>query len=60
MSNLSILPSGMIKKQEESVTVDWKVRKLNQLIPDDFEADNILEVGCAFGVLLNNLADRLI
>ena len=29
------------------------------MIPADFKADNILEVGCAFGVLLNNIANRL-
>jgi SAM-dependent methyltransferase len=47
------------KREEYIITVDWKARKLIDLIHDDFEFKNILEVGCAFGVLLNNLADRL-
>lgn len=47
------------KRKDYSITVDWKVRKLIQLIPADFVVKNILEVGCAFGVLLNNLSDRL-
>ncbi|MDO9338953.1 MAG: methyltransferase domain-containing protein [Bacteroidales bacterium] len=47
------------RREDYNITVDWKARKLIQLIPDDFVVNNILEVGCAFGVLLNNLADRL-
>jgi len=47
------------KREDYSVIADWKVRKLLQLLPDNFIANNILEVGCAFGVLLNNIADRL-
>jgi SAM-dependent methyltransferase len=47
------------RREDYSITVDWKVRKLIQLIPEGFKVDNILEVGCAFGVLLNNIADRL-
>jgi SAM-dependent methyltransferase len=47
------------KREDYSVTVDWKVSKLIQLIPADLKFGNILEVGCAFGVLLNNIADRL-
>jgi SAM-dependent methyltransferase len=48
-----------VKREDYSITVDWKVRKLIQLIPEDFKVENILEIGCAFGVLLNNIADRL-
>jgi len=48
-----------VKREEYAIQVDWKVRKLIQLIPSDFVVKNILEVGCAFGVLLNNIADRL-
>jgi predicted TPR repeat methyltransferase len=51
--------NDQIKQEEYRIAVDWKARKLIQLIPDDSEFNNILEVGCAFGVLLNNLADRL-
>ena len=47
------------KREYYSIIADWKVRKLIQLLPPGFIADNILEVGCAFGVLLNNIADRL-
>jgi len=47
------------KREDYSMIVDWKVRKLIQLIPDGFNVKNILEVGCAFGVLLNNFANRL-
>jgi SAM-dependent methyltransferase len=47
------------KREEYKIAVDWKVRKLSQLIPEGLKIANILEVGCAFGVLLNDLADRL-
>jgi len=47
------------KREDYTITVDWKVRKLVQLLPDSFKAGNILEIGCAFGILLNNIADRL-
>jgi len=49
-----------IEKQNEYKTmVDWKVRKLTEVIPNTLSFSNILEVGCAFGVLLNHIADRL-
>ena len=51
--------NNKIKQEEYKILVDWKARKLSQLIPDNFKVKNILEIGCAFGVLLNNLADRL-
>ena len=47
------------KQNEYKTMVDWKVRKLTGVIPDTLSFSNILEVGCAFGVLLNNIADRL-
>jgi hypothetical protein len=47
------------KQKEYRTLVDWKVRKLIGIIPDNIKFSNILEVGCAFGVLLNNIADRL-
>jgi SAM-dependent methyltransferase len=47
------------RREDYSITVDWKVWKLIQLIPEGFKVENILEVGCAFGVLLNDIADRL-
>jgi len=39
--------------------VDWKVRELVRLIPGRMVFDEILEVGCAFGVLLNAIAGSL-
>jgi Methyltransferase domain len=48
-----------VKQEEYKIAVDWKVRNLSRLVPADLEFKNILEVGCAFGVLLNNLADKL-
>jgi 2-polyprenyl-3-methyl-5-hydroxy-6-metoxy-1,4-benzoquinol methylase len=51
--------NNKLKQEEYRVAVDWKTRKLCQLIPSGFEFNNILEVGCAFGMLLNNLADKL-
>lgn len=47
------------KQKEYKTLVDWKVRKLAGIIPGNLKFSNILEVGCAFGVLLNNMADRL-
>jgi SAM-dependent methyltransferase len=47
------------KQKEYKTMVDWKVRKLTGVIPHTLSFSNILEVGCAFGVLLNNIADRL-
>ena len=47
------------KHNDYKTLVDWKVRKLTGIIPDNLKFSNILEVGCAFGVLLNSIADRL-
>ena len=47
------------KQKEYKTVVDWKVRKLIEIIPGNLKFTDILEVGCAFGVLLNNIADRL-
>ena len=47
------------KQEEYKILVDWKVRKLTGIIPVNLRFSNILEVGCAFGVLLNSIADRL-
>jgi SAM-dependent methyltransferase len=48
-----------VKQDEYKILVDWKVRKLVRLVPADYVFNNVLEVGCAFGVLLNNISDRL-
>lgn len=47
------------KQNEYKILVDWKVRKLTGIIPDNLKFNSILEVGCAFGILLNSMADRL-
>jgi hypothetical protein len=47
------------KQKEYRIIVDWKVRKLMGVIPPGMKFKNVLEVGCAFGILLNNIADRL-
>ena len=47
------------KQNDYRIIVDWKVRKLIGVIPASIKFKNVLEVGCAFGVLLNNIADRL-
>ena len=46
-----------LKREEYNVTVDWKARKLCHLIPDGFVINSIMEVGCAIGILLNNISD---
>lgn len=47
------------KREEYNIIVDWKVNQLVKLIPDSIIFDNILEIGCAMGILLNKIASRL-
>lgn len=47
------------RRKDYNIIADWKARNLVKLVPQNFKPENILEVGCAFGVLLNNIADRL-
>jgi SAM-dependent methyltransferase len=47
------------KREYYEAASDWKVRNLVSLVPGDKSFATILEVGCAFGILLNNLAGRL-
>ncbi len=47
------------KREYYNVASDWKVRELVSLVPYNKVFNNVLEVGCAFGVLLNNISDRL-
>jgi SAM-dependent methyltransferase len=47
------------KRVEYEIKVKWKAERLVKLIPSDFAVDNILEIGCAMGILLNNIAERL-
>jgi predicted TPR repeat methyltransferase len=46
------------KQEDYRITVDWKARELAGLVSGD-RFRNILEVGCALGVLLNNISDKL-
>lgn len=48
-----------VRREEYEITVDWKARQLEKLVPHLKTFNNILEVGCAMGILLNNLANRL-
>lgn len=47
------------RREDYETMADWKARILVSLLPDRLVLRNVLEVGCAFGVLLNNIADRL-
>ena len=47
------------KQADYRTLADWKVRNLTRLVPESLSFRNILEVGCAFGVLLDNIAARL-
>lgn len=47
------------RREYYSVVVNWKVNNLVRLMPAKLKPSNILEVGCAFGVLLNNMGDKL-
>jgi SAM-dependent methyltransferase len=39
--------------------VRWKTEQLVKLIPADLTFNSILEIGCALGILLNNISERL-
>ncbi len=47
------------KRSEYELIVRWKADQLIKLIPSGLYFNNILEVGCALGILLNKLAGRL-
>ena len=47
------------KRNEYKLRVDWKIRNLINVIPSNYKFNNILEVGCAFGLLLNELSGNL-
>lgn len=48
-----------VSRKEYIVSVDWKARILCSLIPNGLVINNVLEIGCALGILLNNVSDRL-
>lgn len=47
------------KLNEYKIAIQWKVQNLIKDIPSEISRENILEVGCALGILLNSVADRL-
>lgn len=47
------------KRHEYEVAVAWKVKNLCSLVTDSTRFSNILEIGCAMGILLNKAADSL-
>jgi SAM-dependent methyltransferase len=47
------------KRHEYDIAVNWKVKNLSSLVPDSIRFSNILEIGCAMGILLNKIADSL-
>jgi predicted TPR repeat methyltransferase len=47
------------RREEYSVAVNWKVKSLCSLVPSSFTFKNVIEVGCAMGILLNKVADSL-
>ncbi len=48
-----------LKQEEYKVWVDWKARNLVNIIPDNLKFSSVLEIGCAFGLLLDNISKRL-
>jgi predicted TPR repeat methyltransferase len=51
--------NDILKREYYNIASDWKVRELVSLVPRNMVFKNVLEVGCAFGVLLNNISDKL-
>jgi predicted TPR repeat methyltransferase len=51
--------SDEAKRLDYTLTADWKARNLVRLIPSDIKVKNLLEVGCAFGVLLNMVGEKI-
>ena len=47
------------KRHEYDIAVNWKVKNLGSLTSGSIKFSNILEIGCALGILLNKMADSL-
>lgn len=47
------------KRINYEIKVRWKTEQLIKLIPAHLTFNNILEIGCAIGILLNKIAGRL-
>jgi SAM-dependent methyltransferase len=46
------------KRNDYEIKVRWKTEQLVKLVPAHLIFDNILEIGCAIGILLNNIAEH--
>jgi SAM-dependent methyltransferase len=44
------------KRHDYEIKVRWKTEQLVKLVPAQLVFNNILEIGCAIGILLNNIA----
>jgi hypothetical protein len=51
--------SDPAKREEYSVAVHWKVKNLCSLVPPSLSFGSVVEVGCAMGILLNEVAGSL-
>jgi SAM-dependent methyltransferase len=47
------------RREEYSVAAEWKAKNLCSLVPATLRFENVVEVGCAMGILLNRAADLL-
>ncbi len=47
------------KRREYEIAVNWKVKNLCKLVAGSLNFSNVLEIGCALGILLNKAADSL-
>jgi len=48
-----------LKRAEYEIKVNWKADRLVSLIPEKMPVNNIIEIGCAMGILLNKVAEKL-
>jgi hypothetical protein len=51
--------SDPAKREEYSVAVKWKVKNLCSLVPPSLSFGSVVEIGCAMGILLNEVAGSL-
>jgi len=47
------------KREEYIKKVTWKAEQLVKTIPDNLRCENILEIGCAMGILQNIISNKL-
>jgi predicted TPR repeat methyltransferase len=55
----SAFRNDLQKRKEYEIAVAWKVKNICSLVPGTLQFSNVLEVGCALGILLNKTADVL-